>query len=57
VYQGKLALGAADTYAQLLHQAKTMGFSVYLAEQGMTAAKWTTFGKAITQLDIAAKPG
>jgi hypothetical protein len=57
MYQGKLALGVADSYTQLLHQAKTLGFSVYLAEQGMTAAKWTTFGKAITLLDIAAKPG
>ena len=57
MYQGKLALGAADSYTQLLHQAKTLGFSVYLAEQGMTAPKWATFGQAITQLDIAAKPG
>jgi len=56
-YQGKLGLGATDSYTQLLQQAKTLGFSVYLAEQGMTAAKWATFGQAITQLDIAAKPG
>lgn len=56
MYLGKLGLGDAGTYARLLRQAGTAGFSVYLAEQGMTNAKWAAFGKAIRSLGIAARP-
>ncbi len=57
MYQGRLGLGSAATYVRLLHEAGTTGFSVYLAEQGMTNAKWTAFGKGIAGLGIAAEPG
>ena len=58
MYAGKLGLGNAATYARLLRQAGTTGFSVYVAEQGMTDAKWAAFGKAITAArDRAARPG
>jgi hypothetical protein len=56
MYQGSLGLGSAAAYAQLLQAAGTKGFSVYLAEQGMTGAKWAAFGQAITNLGIAARP-
>jgi hypothetical protein len=56
MYEGALGLGSAAEYAQLLRAAGTTGFSVYLAEQGMTAAKWTAFGQAIAKLGIAARP-
>jgi hypothetical protein len=57
MYDGRLGPGNAATYAQLLRQAGTTGFSVYLAEQGMTDARWAAFGRAISQLRIAARPG
>lgn len=56
MYQGRLGLGSAATYARLLRQAGTSGFSVYLAEEGMTAAKWAAFGQAISDLQIAERP-
>jgi hypothetical protein len=56
MYQGSLGLGSATTYAHLLHTAGTSGFSVYLAEQGMTNSKWATLGAAITNLHIATPP-
>jgi hypothetical protein len=56
MYQGRLGLGSAATYGRLLHEAGTKGFSVYLAEQGMTDAKWAAFGRAIEQLGIAERP-
>jgi hypothetical protein len=57
MYRGALGAGSASTYAQLLHAAGTTGFSVYLAEQGMTDAKWAAFGTAIRTLGIASRPG
>lgn len=57
MYQGKLGLGVATAYARLLHDAGTTGFSVYLAEEGMTEQKWAAFGKAIATLGIAVRPG
>jgi hypothetical protein len=57
MYLGKLGLGSAAAYARLLQQADTKGFSVYLAEEGMTDAKWAAFGRAIQQLGIAERPG
>jgi hypothetical protein len=56
MYAGRLGLGSAATYARLLHEAGTSGFSVYLAEQGMTDAKWAAFGRTITALGIAKRP-
>jgi hypothetical protein len=56
MYQGKLGLGLASSYAQLLQKAGTTGFSIYLAEEGMTPAKWSAFGKAIAQMGIAVRP-
>jgi len=56
MYAGRLGLGNAATYARLLHEAGTSGFSVYLAEQGMTDAKWAAFGRTITALGIAKRP-
>jgi len=56
MYQGKLGLGVAPVYAQLLREGGTAGFSVYLAEEGMTDAKWAAFGNAIATLGIAARP-
>jgi hypothetical protein len=56
MYQGSLGLGSAADYARLLQAAGTTGFSVYLAEQGMSGAKWAAFGQAIEKLGIAARP-
>jgi hypothetical protein len=56
MYEGTSGLGDAPTYARLLEQAGTVGFSVYLAEQGMTPQKWAEFGQAITTLGIAVVP-
>ena len=38
-------------------EAARRGFSVYLAEQGMTEAKWAAFGRRSTGLGIAQPPG
>jgi hypothetical protein len=56
MYQGSLGLGSAADYAGLLQAAGTTGFSVYLAEQGMTGPKWAAFGQAIAKRGIAARP-
>ena len=40
-------------YAALLHEAGTVGFSVYLAEAGMNDREWNAFGDAIAELKIA----
>lgn len=45
--------GAAD-YVELLAQAGTLGFSVYLAETRMTDDEWRVFGEAIASRGIAA---
>lgn len=55
MYQGERGLGDASTYVGLLRQAGTTGFSVYLAEEGMTDAKWAAFGAAIGRVGIAAR--
>jgi hypothetical protein len=47
----------AATYVALLAQARTVGFSVYLAETRMTDADWRALGAAIDQRGIAARPG
>ncbi len=40
-------------YAQLLAAARTTGFSIYLAEVGMSAEDWQAYGRAIADLHIA----
>ncbi len=40
-------------YAELLHEAGTVGFSVYLAETRMHVEEWRAFGEAIVELAIA----
>ena len=47
----------AATYVDLLARARTVGFSVYLAETRMTDADWLTLGHAITDRGIAAAVG
>jgi hypothetical protein len=42
-------------YAALLDEAGTVGFSVYLAETGLHARDWHTFGTAIAELEIASR--
>jgi hypothetical protein len=44
-------------YVDLLAQAGTVGFSVYLAETRMTDADWRALGAAISARGIATPPG
>jgi hypothetical protein len=53
VYEGQDGDPSPERYATLLDEAGTVGFSVYLAETGMRAEQWRTFGEAITGLAIA----
>lgn len=43
----------AAAYVELLDQAGTVGFSVYLAETRMTDAEWQVFGSGIAERGIA----
>lgn len=52
--QGELDVA---TYVELLAEAGTVGFSVYLAETRMTEADWRTLGAAIAGRGIAARAG
>jgi hypothetical protein len=53
MYAGGAEEPSAERYAELLDDAGTVGFSVYLAETRMNEADWHTFGKAIAGLQIA----
>jgi hypothetical protein len=53
MYAGQGEEPTPERYAALLDEAGTVGFSVYLAETGMSARHWDTFGKAIAELEIA----
>jgi hypothetical protein len=53
VYMSQGEAASPDNYAALLHDAGTIGFSVYLAETRMDARDWNTFGQAIAELKIA----
>ena len=55
-YHGQKGWVAAQTYSNLLAQAGTVGFSVYLAETNMTAQDWQAYGQAIKTMHIAARP-
>jgi hypothetical protein len=52
--QGELDVA---TYVELLAEAGTIGFSVYLAETRMTEADWRTLGAAIAGRGIAVRAG
>jgi hypothetical protein len=54
-YHGQKGWIAAQTYSQLLAQAGTTGFSVYLAETNMPAQSWQAYGNAIKTLHIATR--
>jgi Fibronectin type III domain len=53
VYPSQGEATSTENYAALLHEAGTIGFSVYLAETRMDARDWNTFGRAIAELEIA----
>ena len=57
VYIGQEGEPSPERYAALLHEAGTVGFSVYLAETRMHGEQWRTFGEAITELAIARRTG
>lgn len=54
-YHGQKGWVTPAQYAQLLAQAGTTGFSVYLAETNMPAQSWQAYGQAIKTLHIAAR--
>lgn len=56
VYAGHGEEPSTERYAALLDAAGTVGFSVYLAETGIHAGDWDTFGRAIAELEIARPP-
>jgi hypothetical protein len=53
VYMSHADLPSPEQYAALLHDAGTIGFSVYLAETRMDAGDWSKYGNAIAELKIA----
>jgi hypothetical protein len=57
VYPGQEGDPSPGRYAELLHEAGTVGFSVYLAETRMHVEEWRTFGEAIVELAIARRTG
>jgi len=57
MHVGRRASLDVGTYVELLAQAGTLGFSVYLAETRMTDADWQALGAAITARGIAAPIG
>jgi hypothetical protein len=56
VYASQRDAPSPEHYAALLHEAGTVGFSVYLAETRMHASDWHMFGQAIAELAIARVP-
>jgi hypothetical protein len=56
MYPGQDDQVAPDRYAQLLGDAHTVGFSVYLAETRTEAGQWNVLGSAIGTLGIARLP-
>jgi hypothetical protein len=53
-YQGVLGFVAPAEYVHELAAAKTVGFSIFPAEVGMSADDWQVYGQAIATLGIAA---
>jgi hypothetical protein len=56
VYGGQRGRPELDTYATLLTDAGTVGFSVYLAENSMRSGDWSVLGRAIRERGIALDP-
>jgi hypothetical protein len=56
MYPGQDDQVAPDRYAQLLGDAHTVGFSVYLAETRTEDGQWNVLGNAIGTLGIARLP-
>ncbi len=57
VYDGQRGTIDVSRYVDLLDAAGTVGFSVYLAETGMTEASWSALGEGIRERGIAAPVG
>lgn len=57
VYEGQRGTIGVERYVQLLDAADTVGFSVYLAETGMTEEAWSTLGAGIRERGIAVPVG
>ena len=55
-YEGVRASVRPERYARLLDRAGTLGFSVYLAETGMTGDEWRVLGESIGAGGIALAP-
>ena len=55
-YEGVRATLPPERYARLLEAAGTVGFSVYLAETGMTGDEWRLLGESIGAGGIALTP-
>lgn len=53
MYPGVTSSLRAERYARLLERARTVGFSVYLAETRMTGDEWRALGEAIATRGIA----
>jgi hypothetical protein len=56
LYTGQKGEPGVERYAELLDEAGTLGFSVYLAET-MHAEQWQAFGAAIRTFRVARKAG
>ena len=52
-FRGAHASPSPAAYSRMLAQAGTVGFSLYLAEVGMTTQSWQAYGRAIARLQIA----
>jgi len=55
-YEGVRASVRPERYARLLDRARTLGFSVYLAETRMTGDEWRALGESIGAGGIALAP-
>jgi hypothetical protein len=55
-YEGVRASVSPERYTRLLDRAGTLGFSVYLAETGMTGHEWRVLGESIGADGIALAP-
>jgi hypothetical protein len=56
MYPGVIGSPSVGRYARLLERARTVGFSVYLAETRMTRDAWRGLGEAMSTRGIATAP-